>query len=101
MNKLLIAGGVLSVMMGAAFAQTAAPPQPSAPTPAGSRSLPPFVPSPSKGAHFRLQDGDAAVDVKCAEDEPMKLCADITLQILEKLVSMPERSLGERGDRQH
>jgi hypothetical protein len=100
MNKLLIAGGVLSVMMGAAFAQTSAPPPPSAPPPGGSRSLPPFIPSPSKGAHFRLQDGDAAVDVKCAEDEPMKLCADITLQILEKLVSLPERSLGEPGNRQ-
>jgi hypothetical protein len=96
MNKLLIAGGVFSVMMGAAFAQTAAPLPPSAPTPAGSRPLPPMIPSPSKGAHFRLQDGDAAVDVKCAEDEPMKLCADITLQILEKLVSMPERGDSQR-----
>ena len=31
------------------------------------------------------------VDVKCSDDEPMKVCADITLQILEKLVSLPKQ----------
>ena len=30
------------------------------------------------------------VDVKCAEDDSMKACADITVQILDKLVALPK-----------
>lgn len=88
MKTLLISGVALTIMSGGAFAETAAQVPASAPTQAATRS--PLAISPSKGAHFRLQDGDAAVDVKCADDEPMKLCAEITLQILEKLVSLPK-----------
>jgi hypothetical protein len=87
MKTLLISALALGLMMGGAYAQTAAPPSPAAPPQSGTR----LPLAPSKGAHFRLQDGDAAVDVKCADDEPMKLCAEITLQILEKLVSLPKR----------
>jgi len=89
MKTLLTSGLALAIMTGGAFAQTAAPTPPNAPWQPAIRS--PLSISPSKGAHFRLQDGDAAVDVKCADDEPMKLCAEITLQILEKLVSLPRR----------
>lgn len=42
-------------------------------------------PPPSKAAHFRLERGDVALDVKCAEDEPMKACGDLTLQLLDRL----------------
>jgi hypothetical protein len=30
------------------------------------------------------------VDVKCTDDESMKTCADITLQILDKLAALPK-----------
>ena len=56
---------------------------------AGAPPAPPKPPH-SKAAHFILQDGDALVDVKCADDESMKICADITLQILDKLVALPK-----------
>jgi hypothetical protein len=42
-------------------------------------------PPPSKAAHFRIEDGSVKIDVKCAEDEPMKACADELNQILKRL----------------
>ena len=57
--------------------------------PAGAPPAPQKAPH-SKAAHFILQDGDALVDVKCADEESMKICADITLQILDKLVALPK-----------
>jgi hypothetical protein len=57
--------------------------------PGGQPNAAPKAP-PSKAAHFILQDGDALVDVKCADDESMRACADITLQILDKLVALPK-----------
>ncbi len=49
----------------------------------------PPPPPPSKAAHFRLEKGDLKLDVKCADDEPMKSCADIALQLLDKAASKP------------
>jgi hypothetical protein len=57
------------------------PPPPGGPGPRGQRPPPP----PSRAAHFRLQRGDAMVDVKCADDEQMKVCADLTLQMVDRL----------------
>lgn len=42
-------------------------------------------PPPSKGAHFRLEQGDIKIDVKCADDEPMKACSDILMQLIDKI----------------
>ena len=42
-------------------------------------------PPPARAAHFRLQRGDALVDVKCADEEPMKACADLALQMVDRL----------------
>ncbi|OWV77119.1 hypothetical protein ATY76_03990 [Rhizobium sp. R339] len=42
-------------------------------------------PSPSKAARFRIEDGDTRIDLKCAEDEPMKACADLLLQVMDRL----------------
>jgi hypothetical protein len=61
------------------------PPPPGGPGPRGQRPPPP---APSRAAHFRLQRGDAMVDVKCADDEQMKVCADLTLQIIDRLQTM-------------
>jgi hypothetical protein len=42
-------------------------------------------PPPSKAAHFRIEDGDTRIDIKCADDEPTKVCADLLLQVIDKL----------------
>ena len=49
----------------------------------------PPPPPPSKAAHIRLEQGDLKLDVKCADDEPMKTCADIALQLLDKAAARP------------
>jgi hypothetical protein len=86
MKAFLMSGVALAFLTGVAHAQAVEPVPHGGPPPAAAK----VPPSPSKGAHIILQDGDAAVNVKCADDEPMKVCAEITLQILEKLVSLPK-----------
>jgi hypothetical protein len=96
MKAYLISGVMLAMLAGAAHAQAvgpggiSGPGAPVGPGPVGAPPAPPKAP-PSKAAHFILPDGDALVDVKCADDESMKICADITLQILDKLVALPRR----------
>lgn len=61
--------------------------------PGGPRRGPdasPPPPPPPKGAHFIFERGNAHIDVKCADDEPMKACADITLQMLDKLSTLKQ-----------
>ena len=58
------------------------------PPPPGAPRRGPDAAPPPKGANFRFERGDAKVDVKCADDEPMRGCADITLQLLDKLSAM-------------
>jgi hypothetical protein len=48
-------------------------------------------PPPSRAAHFRIETGDAALDITCPEDEPMQGCADLTVRLLDKLQAMPGR----------
>jgi hypothetical protein len=95
MKPYLISGVALALLAGAAHAQAigpGGPGGPGAPAGPGAAAQPPATPKPppGKAAHFILQDGDAMVDVKCADDEPMKTCAEITLQILDKLVALPK-----------
>jgi hypothetical protein len=63
-------------------------PQPPPPGEPGPQSHRPPPPPPSKAADFRLQRGDAIVDVKCADDEQMKVCDDLTLQMVDRLQTM-------------
>lgn len=67
--------------------RAAPPPPPRGPEgamgPHGHRPPPP--PPPSKAAHFRVEDGETRIDIKCADDEPMKACADILLQVIDRL----------------
>ncbi|RWY78972.1 hypothetical protein [Rhizobium sp. WSM1325] len=51
----------------------------------GFRGHRPPPPPPSKAAHFRIEDGNTRIDLKCAEDEPMKVCADLLLQVMDRL----------------
>ena len=107
MKKLVIAGAAFLIAAGPSFAQQ--PPPPPGPADAGSRAdAPPpppppgpggpreagwrdgphgrrMPPPPSKAAHFRIEDGERKIDVKCADDEPMKACADIMMQIIDKM----------------
>lgn len=46
---------------------------------------------PSKAARFRIETGDVKLGIKCADDEPMKSCADFTLQLLDELNAAPAR----------
>ena len=57
---------------------------PGAPPPEGARGHHP-PPPPPKSAHIHLQHGDTMLDVKCADDEPMTSCADLTLKMLDRL----------------
>lgn len=57
--------------------------------PVGGRDGERPPPPPSKAAHLRLEKGDLKLDVKCAEDEPMKACADIAMQLLDRATPKP------------
>ena len=59
------------------------PPPPPPGGPRGQLAPPP----PQRAAHFRLQRGDALVDVKCADEEPVKACADLALQMVDRLLA--------------
>ncbi|MCZ7486752.1 hypothetical protein [Rhizobium rhizogenes] len=107
MKKLVIAGAAFLIAAGSSFAQQPPPPPtpgaadagpradappppppgPDGPKHAGWRDGPhgKRMPPPSKAAHFRLEDGERKIDVKCADDEPMKACADIMMQIIDKM----------------
>jgi hypothetical protein len=45
-------------------------------------------PPPSKAAHFRFVHGNDMMDVKCADDEPMRACVDATVALMDKLATM-------------
>ena len=104
MTRIIALAGVAALLSGTvAFAQ-APPPPPGGPRPGPEAGAPPPPPGdprrgpgpdgpppppppppPSRAAHIVLQRGDARVDVKCADDDTTKACADVTLQMLEKL----------------
>jgi hypothetical protein len=46
----------------------------------------------SSSAHFGLRNGSVGIDVKCAEDEPTKACAEAASQLIDKLSGVPERA---------
>lgn len=100
-RPLALAGTAALLLGTAAIAQTPPPggPRPGPevgapppPPPGGPQRGPgpdgPPPPPPPKGAHFRLERGDARIDVKCADEDSMKACADITLQLLDKLATL-------------
>jgi hypothetical protein len=105
MNRLLCLAGAATLLLGtAAIAQTPppprgprpgpeadAPPPPPPPPPGDPRRAegpPPPPPPPSKAAHFIFERGDARIDVKCADDEPTRACADTISQLLDKLQTL-------------
>ena len=112
MRYLLFTAAGLAMLTGLAVAQEQPPAPPPAPMAAGQPDdgAPPppppghgkhgergprggrdgdRPPPPSKAAHIRLEKGDLKLDVKCADDEPMKACSDIALQLLDKVAARP------------
>ncbi|MCJ2135239.1 hypothetical protein MKK69_14450 [Methylobacterium sp. J-026] len=103
MTRIIALAGVAALLSGTvAFAQTP-PPPPGGPRPGPEAGAPPPPPPggprrgpgpdgppppPPRGAHFVIARGDARLDVKCADDETTKACADITLQLLDKLATL-------------
>ena len=107
MTRIIALAGVAALLSGtAALAQvpppppggpragpeTGAPPPPPPPPGGPRRGLgpdgpPPPPPPPSRAAHIVLERGDARVDVKCADDDTTKACADVTLQMLDRLAT--------------
>lgn len=108
----LVATGMALAAGGVAVAQTASPPPP--PPAEGPMGGPPGgppgdgmrgpgpghggghhgrmhgrPPPPSKAAYFHVRRGDARVDIKCAEDEPMKACVEAGSALLDKLAAQP------------
>ena len=45
----------------------------------------------SKAARFQFSRGEAEVDIRCAEDEPMRACADAAGVLIDKLAAQPTR----------
>lgn len=103
MKRLLCFAGAATLLLGtAAMAQMPPPrgprpgpeadaPPPPPPPPGGTRpgpDAPPPPPPPTKAAHFIFERGDARIDVKCADDEPTKACADTISQLLDKLQTL-------------
>ncbi|MCJ2048891.1 hypothetical protein [Methylobacterium sp. J-070] len=105
MTRIIALAGVAALLSGSvALAQTPPPPggprpgpeagPPPPPPPGGPRrgpgpdGPPPPPPPPSRAAHFVLERGDARIDVKCADEDSTKACADITLQLLDRLATM-------------
>ena len=46
----------------------------------------PPPPPPSKGAQFRLGDGNRRIFIKCADDDSTKVCMDAIGPLLNKLL---------------
>lgn len=108
MTRLIALAGAAALLCGtAAFAQ-APPPPPGGPRPGpevgappppppgdprrgpgpdGPPPPPPPPPPPSRAAHIVLERGDARLDVKCADDDSTKACADVALQMLDRLAA--------------
>ncbi|MET0359652.1 MAG: hypothetical protein ABW055_09475 [Pararhizobium sp.] len=107
---LLLAGLSLSLAAGAAVAQETPPPPPAPPAATDAMTPPPPPPGgprgpeearkgdkgprgpeghrpppPSKAAHYRVETDDVKIDLKCADDEPAKACADLLMSTIDKL----------------
>lgn len=55
------------------------------PPPGEKGPPPPKWEGPAKGAHFKLKRGGDNIDVKCADDEPVKACVDATASLIDRV----------------
>jgi len=109
MKLLLITAAVISLSANLASAQEN-PGGPPNPPPKAEQDRPPTAPAPGprersadrdgdewqmrsmadrppreRGARFRIENGRTTIDLRCADGEPTKDCADLLIQVLERL----------------
>lgn len=116
MNKIigLSTAAVFGLISTCALAQ--APAEPSPPTPPeSSRQNPPPPPNSSgkneeraddgwrsqpreRGARFHIENGQTRIDLRCADGDSTKDCADAVLQVLEHLQASNSGNNDRRGD---
>lgn len=82
---------MLALLTGGASAQATKPRLPAPPPPDGCRR-----PPAPKAAHFHVERGDTTIDIKCADDEPMRGCADFKIQLLDKVQAVPGTPVASR-----
>lgn len=46
------------------------------------------------GAHFRLQRGDARIDIRCGDNEPIGVCVEAASRLIDKVMSLGARPGG-------
>lgn len=99
MKPVMIAAfGAASLLAMQAVAQPAPPPPgggPDAPPPPPRADMP-MPPPPPRGPHVRIRPG-GDIDIKCAETDTTRACADIVLQIMDKAFpgGMPRPAPGD------
>lgn len=75
-----------------ATAQTPPPPPDMRPPGPGRMMEEDYRPSgPVKSARFRLQVGRTSLGMTCPDDETLKACADVAMQLLDKAEAMDKR----------
>lgn len=67
----------------------APPPPPGAGGPGRPGRMGPPPPPPSPAAHIRFERPGTMLDVKCADGEPMQVCADIAMRLLDRAATLP------------
>jgi len=93
MKKLGVGLGIgagLVAIAAIVMAQTPPPPPggPGGPGHGPGFGPPMMPPPPSKGAEFRLADGNRRIFIKCADDDSTKVCIDAIGPVLNKLIDM-------------
>ena len=51
-----------------------------------------------RGARFRIETGRTSIDLRCADGEPTKDCADLLLQVLDRLQGDTSSDSNDRRD---
>jgi hypothetical protein len=49
----------------------------------------------ARGARFRFQRGDARIDIRCGDNEPMSQCVDGASRLIDKVMSLRPASGGD------
>lgn len=105
MRRILALAALASLSLaGLAAAQT--PPAPTPPAPEARPDAPPdsprhmrghmrghghMHPPMSRAARFHVTRGDMTLNVRCAENEPMRACVDAATALMDKVAPQPAR----------
>jgi hypothetical protein len=117
MKKIIgLSAAIFGLISTCAFAQAPAEPSPPPPaSPESSRENPPPPPNSSRknedradadwrsqprerGARFHIENGQTRIDLRCADGDSTKDCADAVLQVLEHLQTSNSGNNDRRGD---